>query len=283
MKFYLLDDDKNILNILKIIIEDKNLGYICGKSDNAEIALEEIVDCKPDIVIVDLLMPIMDGITFVNKAKLLNSNTSFIMLSQVSSKDMIANAYESGIEFFIQKPLNSIEIESVIKKVANSISMNRTFNKIQSLFQQDGNPMSNINNEAVKGEKKHITELKNILHRLGILGELGSRDIINLVDYLVENSEDVRDGTLDSLCSKFNSNPKAVEQRIRRAAITGLINIANMGVEDYSNDIFVEYSATIYNFEQVKKEMDYIRGKSNKHGKVLIKNFLNGLLAYVKE
>lgn len=283
MKFYLLDDDKNILNILNIIFEDKSLGHICGKSDNPEIALEEIVDCEPDIIIVDLLMPIMDGITFMNKAKLINSNLSFIMLSQVSSKDMIAEAYESGIEFFIQKPLNSIEIENVVKKVANSLYMNRTFNKIQNLFQNEAYPKTNINNESIKGEKEHISKLKNILHRMGILGELGSKDIINLLDYLVENDDDVREGTLDNLCSKFSSNPKAIEQRIRRAAISGLVNIANMGVEDYSNDIFVEYSATIYNFEQVKKEMDYIRGKSNKHGKVLIKNFLNGLLAYIKE
>lgn len=41
-------------------------------------------------------------------------HTAFIMLSQVSSKEMISSAYEAGIEFFIQKPINSVEVETVI-------------------------------------------------------------------------------------------------------------------------------------------------------------------------
>ncbi len=42
------------------------------------------------------------------------------MLSQVSSKDMIAKAYENGIEFYISKPINAVEVKSVLKKVINS-------------------------------------------------------------------------------------------------------------------------------------------------------------------
>ena len=59
-------------------------------------------------MIVDLLMPVMDGITFVKQASKLYPELVFIMLSQVAAKDMISSAYESGIEFFIQKPINSI-------------------------------------------------------------------------------------------------------------------------------------------------------------------------------
>ena len=44
------------------------------------------------------------------------------MISQVSSKDMIAKAYESGIEYYISKPINAIEVESVIK-VKEKMSM----------------------------------------------------------------------------------------------------------------------------------------------------------------
>ena len=71
-----------------------------------------------------------------------------------------------------------------------------------------------------------------------------------------------------------------MEQRIRRTASTGMVNLAHLVIEDYSNEIFTEYSNTLYNFEQVRKEMDYIRGKSKKHGNVKIKNFLNALAIY---
>ena len=61
----------------------------------------------------------MDGISFVKQARKIVPDASYIMLSQVSSKDMIASAYEAGIEFFIQKPINSVEVEAVIKKVSD--------------------------------------------------------------------------------------------------------------------------------------------------------------------
>lgn len=108
MKFYLIDDDQNIINILKLIIQNRNLGEICGTSLNAEDAMEDLKYVQPDIVIVDLLMPVMDGITFVKQASEAYPQLAFIMLSQVAAKDMISSAYESGIEFFIQKPINSI-------------------------------------------------------------------------------------------------------------------------------------------------------------------------------
>ena len=65
MSFYFIDDDKNICNILKLIINERGLGVCCGSANNAAEALEDLPSAKPDIVIVDLLMPEMDGISFV--------------------------------------------------------------------------------------------------------------------------------------------------------------------------------------------------------------------------
>ena len=91
------------------------------------------------------------------------------------------------------------------------------------------------------------------------------------------------DYTLKELCEQFTDNPKTMEQRIRRAASMGMINIASLGIEDYMNETFIEYSNGIYNFEQIKLEMDYIRKKSSKRGMVNIKKFLDNLLYYAKE
>lgn len=91
--------------------------------------MEDLRDLTPDIVIADLLMPVMDGLTFVEEARKSHPQLAFIMLSQVSSKDMIADAYEKGIEFLFQKPVNSVELETVIKKVSASLSMNPGFSQ----------------------------------------------------------------------------------------------------------------------------------------------------------
>ena len=117
MKLYIVEDDSNIMRILEMIVLDKNLGDIVGTADNGIAALDDIKRLKPDIVLVDLLMPGKDGITLVKEAKPMSIDTQYIMISQVSSKEMISKAYESGIEYYISKPIDAIEVQIVIKKV----------------------------------------------------------------------------------------------------------------------------------------------------------------------
>ena len=277
MSFYFIDDDKNICNILKLIINERGLGVCCGSANNAAEALEDLPSSKPDIVIVDLLMPEMDGISFVKQARKIVPDASYIMLSQVSSKDMIASAYEAGIEFFIQKPINSVEVEAVIKKVSDGLSMKRMVRKMQNIFMEDTSPAT----VTVPDNSEQIeNSLRTILTRIGIIGDIGSKDIISIVKYLVDHQDNADSLTVSDLCSHFCDTPKSMEQRIRRTAFNGLVNLAHLGLEDYSNEIFVDYSSTLYNFEQVRREMDFIRGKTDKHGNVRIKQFLNALASY---
>lgn len=280
MKFYFVDDDKNIRTILKILVTERNLGECCGSSGNGDDALEDVAALHPDIIIVDLLMPDMDGISFVEKARKISPESACIMLSQVASKDLIAKAYESGIEFFIQKPLNAIEVESVIRNVLKTLSMHRTIGKVQSLFETEFSENGRQSDNPSPKSENFQSRLTNVLQKLGIIGELGSKDIITLITWLHDRSETLEQQTLGRLLSQFSENPKSVEQRIRRAASTGLVNLAHLGLEDYSNDVFTEFSNTLYNFEQVRREMDYIRRKSDKHGNVKIRSFLNALLSY---
>ena len=279
MKFYLIDDDKNILHILKRIIRDRGLGEIAGTAENGLDALTDLPLLNPDIVIVDLLMPEIDGISFVKRARLALPDLTFIMLSQVASKDMIADAYSAGVEFYIHKPINSIEVESVLRRVSESLTARRTLQQVQSIFQTQQAILQSANgglSEPV--EKPYLVKLKGILQKLGITGERGSKDIISLVDYLIQHNQKVENVTLSELCSRFSDNPKSMEQRIRRTANIGMVNLANLGLEDYANDTFTTYSNSLYNFEQVRREMDFIRGKSVRHGNVKIKNFLNALI-----
>lgn len=278
MKIFIVDDNENITRILERIIIDKELGDVIGKGDNGISALEDIKVLRPDIVLVDLLMPGMDGINLVKEAKGIHPDIQYIMISQVSSKDMISKAYQSGIEYYISKPIDAIEVQTVIKKVIEKINMNKKLAKIQSLFFSES--------ESPKFEESSADStigVKRVMQRMGIMGESGSRDIIDIAKYLIDNNKNMSDITVKEICSQFTDNPKIMEQRIRRTATIGMINLANIGIEDYMNELFTEYSNGLYNFEQLKIEMDYIRGKSKKRGKVNIKKFLDGLVYYSKE
>jgi len=277
VKIFIIEDDNNIIKQLEKIIIDRELGQVIGYANDGITGLEEIIDLKPDIVLVDLLMPGKDGISLVKEAKKIHPDMFFIMISQVSSKDMIGKSYQSGIEYYVSKPINAIEVESVIKKVEDKLEMNRKLNQIKSLF-------SNNKDEQKKQKTSSgIEKVKVIMQRIGIAGESGSQDIYNIVKYLIDTKQNVSDFTLKELCSKFTDQPKTMEQRIRRTAMVGMVNLANLGIEDYLNETFIEYSTGLYNFEQIKTEMDYIRGKSKKRGKVNIKKFIEGMVLYTSQ
>lgn len=275
MKIYIIDDNINIVKILQKIIEDRELGVVVGTQLDPTKAIEEIQILQPDIVLVDMLMPEKDGISLVKESKEKNQNIQYIMISQVSSKDMIAKAYESGIEYYISKPIDAIEVHSVISNVIGKIELNEKLAQIQNIFTNGGNLI-----RSEEQPKDELAGVKRVMQRIGIMGEAGSKDILDLVKYLMDNNEDMSDYTIKELCSKFTDNPKTKEQRIRRTATVGLVNLANLGVEDYMNETFVEFSNGLYNFEQLKAEMDYIRSKASKRGTVNLKKFIDGLIYY---
>ncbi|SHK38349.1 two-component system, response regulator YcbB [Alkalithermobacter thermoalcaliphilus JW-YL-7 = DSM 7308] len=274
MKFYIVDDDVTIIKILENIIDDKNLGQVVGSSIDPLECIEDIILKNPDIVIVDLLMPKSDGIEVVNNIKKRKNDIKIIMISQVSSKNLIEQAYSSGIEFFISKPINIVEVVKVIENVLEKIKMEETLGRIKSMF-------SDLDiNKSEKLKSNEIEKIRFILSKLGILGEIGSKDIINICQYLLDNKERMFNYKVSEICEKLSDNPKAMEQRIRRALNKGLTNIASLGIEDYMNDDFIQYSNSLYNFEDVRLEMDYIRGKNSYGGKVNIKKFIEGILLH---
>lgn len=284
MLFYLIDDDPAILNVLRMIIEDSNCGSVCGSASSGSDALEDLKYMRPHIVIVDLLMPGMDGITFVRLAHERYPQLHFIMLSQVTAKDMVADAYTAGVDFFLSKPINSVEVVGVLRRVGQLLTMDRTLEQMRSLLQgggraAGGTPPAPSAPTPSEEEDRVQNTLNMVLHRLGISGDPACRDIAQVVSYLLSQDSGQPQDTVAQLCARFSDSPKAMEQRIRRAATAGMVNLANLGIEDYSNDTFTEYAGTLYHFEQIRREMDCIRGKCTQHGRVSVKKFLYALTA----
>ena len=275
-----MDDDPNVTDILKRIIRQKELGRVCGFSQDPAEALEDLRYTQPDLVIADLLMPGMDGVTFVKKARQILPAASYIMLSQVSSKDMIAAAYDAGVEFFIQKPINGVEVVSVIQNVAQKQSLQRTMDQMTKLLSASGGREKPVSPEDRSPE---LEKLRRILSRIGILGVTGADDILTVCADFLRREEEPGSVTLKDICARFSDSPKSMEQRIRRAAAAGMTNLAHMGLDDYYNEDFSEYAGMLYSFDQVRKEMDYIQGKTDQRGNVKIKKFLSALLHASRE
>ncbi|MBU5439948.1 response regulator [Tissierella sp. MSJ-40] len=272
MKIFILDDDLSIIRILKKIIFDRNLGIVIGDASEGKEGLEEILATEPDLVLIDMLMSDKDGLSIVKELKEIGLKTQFIMISQVSSKQMVEKAYRYGVEYYIYKPINALEVETIIKRLKDKIELENKMMKLQQIF----NDIPPLNQNDLSTTYCEQT-INAALLKLGVIGEKGSKDIVKVVKFVVENKININDITIREICSQFTENPKSMEQRIRRTVNIALGNLASLGIEDYMNETFVEYSNTLFNFEQVKKEMDYIRQKSMIRGSINIKKFLTGL------
>lgn len=270
MRFCIIDDDPNVVQMLSNIIEDRELGSVSGRAYDGESAVELVKCLQPDVALVDYLMPKRDGSAVVRAIKECHPGIRFILISQVTDKEMIAHSYLSGIEFFISKPINVIEVENVIRSVTDKIRMEQTIANIRGML----NPGSSVQDS----DGARMGRIKILLGQVGVLGEKGSYDIMNICEYALRNK--LHQGPLDLnvICERLEDNPKILKQRIRRAVYHGLSNVANSGIEDYMNEHFVKFAGTLFDFENVRAEMDFIRGKRPEGGRVNINKFIEGLL-----
>lgn len=277
MKIYIIEDDQAVIDILEDLIEQQNLGSICGDSEGRDPDDQRILSAGPDIVLIDFLMPKRDGIQVVQSLKLLGCGAKYVMISQVSDKTLIGKAYHAGVDFFISKPINAIEVKSVIRAVTNQIQNERTIASIRNLF-GDSAPTG-----APQKPDAFLKRAKLVMNQLGMSGEKGCIDILKICEYLHDSKLPIYQANFGQLCAALSPVPQSMEQRVRRAIAKGMRNLAQLGIEDYMNETFVEYSGSLFPFEEVKAEMDYIRRKQKRSGKVNVKGFIGGLLILAEQ
>lgn len=274
MRIYIIEDDISVINILEDIIESQDLGEVCGDCGGEPADIGEVLRARPDVVLVDFFMPVMDGVEFVQRLRAVNNKIKCIMISQVSAKELISKAYSAGIDFFISKPINLIEVRSVLKNVEKQVQNEHTLENIRRMFMNEIGEMPGNRPDSQAYAKK----LRYILNRVGISAEKGCPDIIRICEHLHETHTPVSSLSVAQMCEAVSDSPKNMEQRVRRAIAAAMSNIAHMGIEDFMNETFTAYSGTLFSFEEIKAEMDFIRGKRKVGGKVSIKTFIDGLM-----
>ena len=132
MRFFIVDDDEAIRYMLSEIIEDNDLGEVVGEADNGLAVDNNLLTLKKvDILIIDLLMPIRDGIQTVREIGA-SFNGKIIMFSQVENKELIGEAYSLGVEYYITKPINKLEVIGVIQKVIEHMQLQKSISDIQN-------------------------------------------------------------------------------------------------------------------------------------------------------
>ena len=116
-KNILICDDAAFMRMMIKDILTKNGYNIAGEAENGAKAVEKYSELKPDLVLMDITMPEMDGIEALKKIKASDPNASIIMCSAMGQQAMVIESIQSGAKDFIVKPFQADRVLEAVQKV----------------------------------------------------------------------------------------------------------------------------------------------------------------------
>ena len=116
-KNILICDDAAFMRMMIKDILTKNGYNIAGEAENGAKAVEKYAELKPDLVLMDITMPEMDGIEALKKIKETDPNAVVIMCSAMGQQAMVIESIQSGAKDFIVKPFQADRVLEAVQKV----------------------------------------------------------------------------------------------------------------------------------------------------------------------
>ena len=114
IKILLVDDDPELSWILTETISDA--GYSVFSAEDGKTAVEILKNDHPDLILLDIGMPDINGIDLLGRMKIISKRIGIIMLSAHGETQTIVNAMRAGADDFVTKPFDKEELKAVIKK-----------------------------------------------------------------------------------------------------------------------------------------------------------------------
>ena len=116
-KRVIICDDAALMRMMIKDILTKNGNETAGEAENGAIAVEKYSELQPDLVLMDITMPEMDGIQALKKIRANDGNANVIMCSAMGQQAMVIEAIQSGAKDFIVKPFQPDRVLEAVKKV----------------------------------------------------------------------------------------------------------------------------------------------------------------------
>lgn len=116
-KNILICDDAAFMRMMIKDILTKNGYNVAGEAENGQKAVEKYKELNPDLVLMDITMPEMDGIQALKEIKKQDSGAMVIMCSAMGQQAMVIEAIQAGAKDFIVKPFQPDRVIEAVKKV----------------------------------------------------------------------------------------------------------------------------------------------------------------------
>lgn len=219
----IVDDNPMILNTLDEVISSEAGLSVIGRADNEKDAIDMIKDTQPDVVLLDLVMPQMDGITVVENIKKKTSmlkNPAFIILSAVGGEQMTEEAFQAGANYFLMKPFDKDILVNKIRRIGKRPVRPVPGKVLEAPLKAATPEEAAMNREEYM--KEHLeTDITKMLHELGIPAHIKGyqylRDAISMVVRDREMMEAVTKILYPEIAKKNYTSSSRVERAIRHA------------------------------------------------------------------
>jgi two-component system, response regulator, stage 0 sporulation protein A len=208
----IVDDNERIVNLLETILKEDDDVEVVGKADNGIDALTIIKEKAPDVVLLDLIMPKLDGLGVLEKVKHnseFKKTPAFIVVTAIGQEGVTENAFELGANYYIMKPFDNNIILSRIKQIKGESRL------------VDNHRVSTFENKTSYIERNLETDVTNIIHEIGVPAHIkGYQYLRDAIMMSVNDSEMLNSITkllYPSIAKQHKTTPSRVERAIRHA------------------------------------------------------------------
>ncbi len=217
----IVDDNPLILNTLDELISSEDGLEVIGRADNGADAINMIVNTTPDIVLLDLVMPKIDGISVVEKVKsdrTFLKNPAFIILSAVGGEQMTEDAFRAGANYYLMKPFDKEILVNKIRHIGK-LPKHQQAGRAVSAPYETGEEVHVSREEYMKAHLED--DITKLLHELGIPAHIkGYQYLRDAIAMSVEDQEMMSSVTkilYPSIAKRNQTTASRVERAIRHA------------------------------------------------------------------
>ena len=161
-----VEDENDIREALSSAIEDEFAKLISAR--DGEDGLKKFKKYKPDVVVTDISMPIMDGLEMTKAIKAISRDTPVIILSAFSEKERLLKAIDVGVDKYLIKPIDPDELMQTLHNVAKERFAVGDVLEIGNGYQFDkGKHVLIYGNEVISLTKKELLFISLLVKYLG--------------------------------------------------------------------------------------------------------------------
>lgn len=210
------EDNELMLGLLEdIVTNDKELNVV-GTARNGEDIYKIIKEDEPDVVLLDIVMPKLDGLGVldkVNQDKTLKKLPTFIMVSAIGQDRVTEDAFKLGADYYIMKPFNESIIISRIKRAQKELTEKKQ--EIAPVFSPKADK------KVEKTEEDLETDVTEIIHEVGVPAHIKGyqylRDAIVMSVKDMDMLNSITKVLYPTIAKKYQTTPSRVERAIRHA------------------------------------------------------------------